>query len=92
MIDAEKLKTNIKQELETLRALREELRLKVSLAKADVRSDWSRLETRFELAQEELRRTQEHGKTALHEIETNLRTLIDELKRGYEAVRRSLQA
>jgi transposase len=92
MIDTDKLKANIKRDLELLHTLREELRLQATLAKADVKSEWAALEARFELAQEEWKRAQGHSKTAMQEIETNLQTMIEELKRSYEALRRILQA
>lgn len=91
MIDSDKLKAGLQRELELLRSMREELRLQVTLAKADVRTEWERLEGRFELAQEELKRTREHSKSAVHDIETQVKTLTEELKRGYEAIRRMLQ-
>ncbi len=91
MIDSERMKAGLQRELELLRSMREELRLQVTLAKADVRSEWERLESRFELAQEQLKRTREHSKVAVHDIESQLRTLVEELKRGYEAIRRMLQ-
>lgn len=90
MIDSDRLKAGLQRELELLRSMREELRLQVTLAKADVRTEWDRLEARFELAQEELKRTHEHSKSAVHDIETHVRTLTEELKRGYEAIRRML--
>lgn len=87
MIDADKLRATVQREIESLRTFREEVRLQVSLAKADVRSEWARLETRFALAQEECARLQSHSKATLFEIATNLRTVIEDLKHGYAAVR-----
>lgn len=88
-MDTETLKNAVLQELETLRTLREELQLKVSLGRAELRSEWERLEVKFQHAHEEWNRTQEHSQAALRDIEADLRTLLQELKRGYEGLRRA---
>ena len=87
MIDPEKLKTTLQQELESLRTTREELRLQASLARADMRAELDRLEHKFERAQEELGRIGAHSKSALTEVEGAIRTLIGELRSGYERMR-----
>ena len=91
MIDPDKYKDGIKRELEALQTLREELRVQANLAKADARTEWARLESRFERAQEEWKRTQDHAKAAVQELATDLRAVFEELKRGYGALRRTLQ-
>jgi hypothetical protein len=92
MTDAtNELKAALRKDLDSLRSLRDELCVQATLAKAEARTEWSRLEGRFELLQEELGRVQNHSKSALQEIETNLGVLVDELKRGYERIRSALQ-
>jgi chromosome segregation ATPase len=92
MTDAtNELKAALRKDLDSLRSLRDELCVQATLAKAEAHAEWSRLEGRFELLQEELGRVQNHSKSALQEIETNLGVLVDELKRGYERIRSALQ-
>jgi hypothetical protein len=54
---------------------------------ADMRSELEQLEHKFERAQEELGRIGAHSKSALHEIERAIRTLLSELRIGYERIR-----
>jgi predicted nucleic acid-binding Zn-ribbon protein len=85
--------TNIKEalqrELESLQQTGEELKLQATLARADLRTEWQRVETRLALAQEELARLTDHTKAATREIEQRTRTLIEEIKSGYERIRRA---
>jgi predicted nucleic acid-binding Zn-ribbon protein len=83
------IKNTLQRELERLREAREELRLQSTLARADMRTEWERLETRFHLAQEEVVRLGEHTKSAAHEIEVRARELFEEIKAGYERIRRA---
>lgn len=92
MDDQETIQAAIKQHLDSLNSVREELRLQMSLAKAEIRAEWDQLERRFEKAQEQCQRVQLHAEPGLKKLEADLRALGTELKHGYEAVRRSLQA
>jgi CBS domain-containing protein len=64
-------------ELDELRRVRDELGLKLHLAKADARDLWEHLERRF-------------GELELHVRRSGARGLIDELRRGYRELRERL--
>jgi predicted nucleic acid-binding Zn-ribbon protein len=81
------IKGTLQGELDSLRQTGEELRLQATLARADLRAECQRLETRLHLAQEELGRLSDHTKAAATEIEVRTRALIEEIKSGYERVR-----
>jgi predicted nucleic acid-binding Zn-ribbon protein len=83
------IKDTLQRELDSLCQTREELRLQATLARADMKADWQRLETRYHLVQEEVARLSEHTKAAAHEIEQRARELIEEVKAGYERIRRA---
>lgn len=83
------IKDTLQRELDSLCQTREELRLQATLARADLKADWQRLETRYHLLQEEVGRLGEHTKAAAHEIEQRARELIEEVKGGYERIRRA---
>jgi|WetSurMetagenome_2_1015567.scaffolds.fasta_scaffold1025972_2 hypothetical protein len=85
------LKAALRKDLDALRSLRDELRVQATLAKAEAHTEWTRLESRFELLQEELGRVQNHSKGTLQEIEGKIGVLVDELKRGYDSIRRAFQ-
>jgi hypothetical protein len=92
MTDAtNELKAALRKDLDTLRSVRDELCVQANLAKAEARTEWTRLESRFQLLQEELGRVQNHSKGAVHEIEANVGLLVEELKRGYERIRHAFQ-
>ncbi len=80
-------KETLQRELESLRQTGEELKLQATLARADMRTEWQRIETRLALAQEEVTRISDHTKAAAREIEQRTRALFEEIKSGYERIR-----
>jgi hypothetical protein len=92
MVDTKQLKATLQRELDSLVRTRDELRVQASLAKADARKEWDRLEAGLLRVQDEIKRMGEHSKDAVHEIATASRTLLEELKHGYERIKRDLQA
>ena len=83
-------KISFKKEFEALATIRDELKLKAHLAKADVKDELGRLENRWLRLEEELRRSTSHLKEPIDELSTNAKELVTELKRGYENVKRRL--
>jgi hypothetical protein len=90
MTVANELKDALQRELDVLAGAREEVRLKAHLAKADALTELDRLEKTWERFQEEAKRI--HAKGAVQDIEASVRGLIEELKSGYERVKRQLTA
>ena len=88
MSDTKMLKTKLQRELDLVRAMREEVDLQATLAHAEARSSWARLDQRLQLAQEEIDRIDEHAGRPFHAIEEASRALIDEIKHGYERLHR----
>jgi predicted nucleic acid-binding Zn-ribbon protein len=80
----------IKEELETLAALRDELRVQLSLAKADALDEWHRLEKSWQQIENEVKRVGAHSKGPAKEIGTAARDLIKELRDGYNRIRAQL--
>lgn len=81
---------NFDREMDALRALRDELKLKAHLAKADIKSEWNDLEKKWERVDEELRRATQHVKAPLQSIKADTKQLITELKQGYQNISRHL--
>lgn len=80
-----------KQEFDTLAMLRDELRLQVHLAKAEIRDEWNiRLEPTFRLLKTKLDRVEQASAATLEEMRPTLKTLLEELREGYERIRKSL--
>jgi ParB-like chromosome segregation protein Spo0J len=63
MEDAAKI--SFQRELDALQTIRDELKLKAHLAKADVKDELDRLETRWQRVEEELQRSTGHLKAPL---------------------------
>ena len=84
----EKAKFDFKQELDAARTIRDELRLKAHLAKADVKDEFNRLETRFHQIEEDLRRASTHVKEPAEVIGKKSAEILRELTSAFESVRR----
>lgn len=73
--------------VEKLKQQRDELRLKIHLAKADARDEWEELEGKWEGLKERLRAAGEEAGEARGDIGAAARELAAELKRGYDRIR-----
>lgn len=89
--DANREKYSLKPELESLQQIAEELRLKGALARADIKSEFDRLETKLRRAHEDLVRTGEHVKAPLHEIESAAGAVLVEVRAGFERLRKAFE-
>jgi hypothetical protein len=92
MVDTKDLKSLLQQELNRLAEIRDELRVQMTLAKADAKAEFDKLEVHWERVQEELQRVATHTKEPVQTISAAAKQLIDELKQGYERVREQLKA
>jgi hypothetical protein len=92
MADIKQLKATLRRELDSLIRTRDELRVQASLAKADARKEWARLEAEVLRVEDEITRMGEHSKEAAHDIATASRMLIDELRNAFERIKRELRA
>jgi hypothetical protein len=92
MVDTKDLKGLLQQELNRLAEIRDELRVQLSLAKADAQTEFNKLEVHWERVQEELQRVATHTKEPVQNISAAAKQLIDELKQGYERVREQIKA
>lgn len=79
-------KITFKREVEALQTIRDELKLKAHLAKADVKDEWNRLENKWQVVEEEIRRTASQAKEPLQSLSAQTKELVDDLKKGYENI------
>lgn len=87
--DTTKLKATLQRELDLLKETGEELRVQAALARAELKTEWERLEKRLHVAQEEINRVGEHAKGPLQDIEKGARALLDEIKQAFERLRKA---
>lgn len=74
-----------------LAALRDQLKLKVHLAKAELRSQWEELENKWTLLQSRLTVLEVAKQESKREISQATKDLIKELKDGYQRMRGALE-
>ncbi|MFT3924159.1 MAG: hypothetical protein QM778_16610 [Myxococcales bacterium] len=86
----DKAKFDFTQELDAMRTIREELRLKAHLAKADLKDELERVEKRFQQIEEDLRRTRAHLQEPAETIGQKSATIVREVKGAMESIRRRL--
>jgi len=92
MIDANTVKATLQRELDLLAQLRDELRVKASLAKADAKAELDKLEGTWLRVQEEIKRVGEHSKESVQEVGGVARKLVDELKVHYARIKGDIDA
>lgn len=83
-------KEQITKAAEHLKQQRDQLRVKLHLAKADAKDEWARLEKQWEEMRPKLDTAREEaGKTA-ESVGAALSLAMEELKKGYERLRKRL--
>lgn len=82
------LKETLQRDLDLLAKTRDELLLQLSLAKAEARDDWKSLEERWGRVQTEIKRTASDSEET---VTGAVRTLLDDLKGGYERIKTQLK-
>jgi len=80
----------IKREVEDLRSMRDELRVRAHLAKAEVRDRWEALDRKLEALESRAKRTTRALEQPLQELEKDARKLAQDLRGGYRRFRDSI--
>lgn len=83
---------DFKREFAALATLRDELRLKAHLARAEVRSQLDELERRLLLAEEQFQRAKSQVEEDSALVEHKLTGLVADLKIGYEKIKRAFES
>jgi len=91
MPDTNDLKAVLQHDLDRLAAIRGELSVQLSLAKAEAVEEWNKLETTWQRVEEEVKRAASHTKAPVADMGVAARQLLDELKVGYERIRAQLK-
>jgi hypothetical protein len=82
------LREEMKKLEEAVLQQRDELRVKLHLAKADARDEWEALEGKWTELQARLAQAQESAGESMQDIEAAARLLGEEILKGYERIRR----
>lgn len=86
-----RLDAALKNDLQLVKFLRDEIALQAHLLEGDIKQRWSQLENQAEELGTRLSRAQATGAQALHEAEAAASDLVAALKTGYNAVRQTLR-
>ena len=75
---------------EDLKRQRDELQVKLHLAKADARDEWAKLETRWEEVKGKMETVRQEASHTSESVASGLSLVLDELKKGYDNIRKTL--
>jgi len=78
----------IDRELDALRRLKDELNVQAHLGRAEVRDLWDEAEKRWHKLEAEADRLREQAREPLEQIGEAAELLVDEIKSGYEKLRK----
>ena len=86
--------TDVKRELDNLNEeiirARDELRLQMALAKAEIRDDWDELDKQWQQFSQQLKRAGREAADASGDVSIALTALGKELQKGYQRIRKAL--
>jgi len=85
------LQDELKRLSETIRQRRDEAKVKLHLAREDVKDEWDDLEVHWERFRQKLDGILHDAEGVSDETKTTARKLGDELKDGYERIRKRLK-
>lgn len=90
MREPQEAQNAIQKELSSLETARDELKLKLHLAKADAKSEWEKLERTYQRVQEQVQMMRNGTEQPVKEIGASFKTLCSELLNGYARIREQL--
>lgn len=80
----------LKNVVEDLKRQRDELNVKLHLAKAEIRDEWAKLETKWEEVRGKMATLSQEAEKTAESVTTAAGLLADEIKKGYERIRNAL--
>jgi archaellum component FlaC len=76
--------------MDDVKRQRDEIRVRLHLAKAEAKDEWERLEAKFERVRGKMGVVGKEAGKAAEDVGAAIRLAVEELKRGYERVRKIL--
>jgi len=83
-------KEQLTKMVDDLKRQRDEIKLKLHLAKADARDEWSKLEVKLEQMKTKMDSFRQEAGTTAGEVGKALELAAAELKKGYERIKKLL--
>ena len=80
-------KDRLSEEIDTLRTIRDELRLQIHLGQSDVREKWEQLEKKWQHLDARVQVLTDASRESLDSVGQAGRLLVDEIRDGYRALK-----
>jgi SMC interacting uncharacterized protein involved in chromosome segregation len=84
------LREKLDTELKNLQSTRDELRVKLHLGKMDAQEQWEQIEKQWSHVESKLKAVGEAGRETAGEVGEAASLAVDEMKAGYEKLRKLL--
>ena len=84
------VKTKVQHEIDELRRVRDELRVRIHLAKAEAKDRWDELEHQFRRLESKGHQIAQASQEPLRDVAAATRLLVDEIREGYRRIREAL--
>lgn len=84
------LRSRLDEELDVLRATRDELRVQLHLGAAEVKAKWEKVEGAWENVELEIEKLRGAAEDAAEDVGSAARLLVDEIREGYKNLRSHL--
>ena len=78
------------KELSELKRMRDELRVRIHLGKAEAKDLWEATEEKLQQVESKLRSVAEQADEPLHDVGDAARLLLEEIRDGYHRIRSAL--
>ena len=84
------LRERVEQQAEEMRATRDEIRVRLHLAKMDARDQWDQVEKQWDHAEAKLKQLANAANEATDDIAEATQLVLDEMRGGYNKLRNLL--
>lgn len=81
------LQESVQKEIESLKQIRDELRVKADLAKMETRDQWEAIEKKWQHLEGQLKSLNEDAKASVGEIGEAVSLVLSEIKEGYTKIK-----
>jgi CBS domain-containing protein len=84
------MKTRMDKEIDELRRVRDELKVRVHLAKAEAKDRWDELEQKFRRLESKGHQIAQASEAPMRDVADAARLLVDEIREGYRRIKEAL--
>jgi F0F1-type ATP synthase membrane subunit b/b' len=84
------IEDKLSEEFEELKRVRDELRLKIHLGKAEAKDLWDKSELKFEDVESKLKHVSEQAEQPLSDVRDAAQLLLSEIRDGFKRIRDSI--